>query len=353
MKNILVTGGLGFIGSNFIRLLVKDVSLETIINFDKQTYAGNPENLRDIEDDESYKFIKADICDLEKVSDALKEFQIDAIVNFAAESHVDRSIDGPEPFVQTNVVGTLRLLEAFKAYYNSQNEDRKSSLLFLHVSTDEVYGSLTMDDPAFCENTPFAPNSPYSASKASADHLVRAYHHTFGLPTLTTNCSNNYGPYQFPEKLIPLMILNACEGKNLPIYGDGSNIRDWLHVEDHCKGIFSVLQGGRVGETYCIGGASEKPIWKSLIPFVEFSIANFPNGHRIINLKLLSRTGLAMTIDTQSISQRLKVSWVGSLRIHLKREWSKQFNGISTIKNGAIMFHQVIIKGKDWAGRNE
>ena len=258
MKNILVTGGLGFIGSNFIRLLIKDDSFERIINLDKQTYAGNPENLRDVEDDEPYNFIKADICDGDKVSEALEEFQIDAIVNFAAESHVDRSIDGPEPFVQTNVVGTLRLLEAFKFYYNSQSEDRKSSLRFLHVSTDEVYGSLKMDDPAFCENTPYAPNSPYSASKASADHLVRAYRHTFGLPTLTTNCSNNYGPYQFPEKLIPLMILNACEGKNLPIYGDGSNIRDWLHVEDHCKGIFSVLNGGRVGETYCIGGASEK-----------------------------------------------------------------------------------------------
>ena len=258
MKNILVTGGLGFIGSNFIRLLIKDGSFEKIINFDKQTYAGNPENLRDIEDDESYKFLKADICDGDKVSEVLKEFQIDAIVNFAAESHVDRSIDGPEPFVQTNVVGTLRLLEAFKAYYNSQSEERKSSLRFLHVSTDEVYGSLTMNDPAFRENTPYAPNSPYSASKASADHLVRAYNHTFDLPTLTTNCSNNYGPYQFPEKLIPLMILNASEGKSLPIYGDGSNIRDWLHVEDHCSGILSVLKEGRVGETYCIGGASEK-----------------------------------------------------------------------------------------------
>ena len=258
MKSILVTGGLGFVGSNFIRLLMKDGGFETIINFDKQTYAGNPENLRDVEENESYKFIKADICDGEKVAETLEEFQIDAIVNFAAESHVDRSIDGPEPFVQTNVVGTLRLLEAFKAYYNLQSEDRKSSLRFLHVSTDEVYGSLTMDDPAFCETTPYAPNSPYSASKASADHLVRAYNHTFVLPTLTTNCSNNYGPYQFPEKLIPLMILNACEGKSLPIYGDGSNIRDWLHVEDHCTGILSVLQKGRVGNTYCIGGASEK-----------------------------------------------------------------------------------------------
>ena len=258
MKNIVVTGGLGFIGSNFIRLLLKDGGFEKIINYDKLTYAGNPENLQDLEDHNLYEFVHADICDLKKVSEVFEEFQIDGVVNFAAESHVDRSIDGPEPFVQTNVVGTLRLLEAFKAYYNSQGEDRKSSLRFLHVSTDEVYGSLKMDDPAFCENTPYAPNSPYSASKASADHLVRAYHNTFGLPTLTTNCSNNYGPYQFPEKLIPLVILNACEAKSLPIYGDGSNIRDWLYVEDHCSGILSVLQKGRVGQTYCIGGASEK-----------------------------------------------------------------------------------------------
>jgi dTDP-glucose 4,6-dehydratase len=278
MKNILVTGGLGFIGSNFIRLLMKDGDFGTIINYDKQTYAGNPENLRGIEDDESYKFLKADICDGEKVSEALKEFQIDAIVNFAAESHVDRSIDGPEPFVQTNVVGTLRLLEAFKSYYNSQSEDRKSSLRFLHVSTDEVYGSLKIDDPAFCETTPYAPNSPYSASKASADHLVRAYNHTFGLPTLTTNCSNNYGPYQFPEKLIPLMILNACEGKSLPIYGDGSNIRDWLHVEDHCSGILSVLQKGRVGETYCIGGTSEKTNMEVIDTLCNILDRHHPSG---------------------------------------------------------------------------
>jgi dTDP-glucose 4,6-dehydratase len=278
MKNILVTGGLGFIGSNFIRLLMKDGDFGTIINYDKQTYAGNPENLRGIEDDESYKFLKADICDGEKVSEALKEFQIDAIVNFAAESHVDRSIDGPEPFVQTNVVGTLRLLEAFKSYYNSQSEDRKSSLRFLHVSTDEVFGSLKINDPAFCETTPYAPNSPYSASKASADHLVRAYHHTFGLPTLTTNCSNNYGPYQFPEKLIPLMILNACEGKNLPIYGDGSNIRDWLHVEDHCSGILAVLQQGRVGETYCIGGASEKTNMEVIDTLCDILDRHHPGG---------------------------------------------------------------------------
>jgi dTDP-glucose 4,6-dehydratase len=258
MKNILVTGGLGFIGSNFIRLLLKSGEFDQVINFDKQTYAGNPENLQDLEQENSYHFIQADICDGNSVLQALEGYEVDAVVNFAAESHVDRSIDGPEPFVHTNVVGTLRLLESTKSYLAEVAGDKRDSFRFLHVSTDEVYGSLKPEDPAFCETTPYAPNSPYSASKASADHLVRAYHHTFRLPVLTTNCSNNYGPYQFPEKLIPLMILNACEGKSLPIYGDGSNIRDWLHVEDHCSGILSVLQKGRVGETYCIGGASEK-----------------------------------------------------------------------------------------------
>ena len=258
MKNVLVTGGLGFIGSNFIRLLLKNQEFDQIINFDKQTYAGNPENLQDLEKENSYHFILADIGDGDAVLQALEGYEVDAVVNFAAESHVDRSIDGPEPFVHTNVVGTLRLLESTKSYLAEVAGDKRDSFRFLHVSTDEVFGSLKPEEPAFCETTPYAPNSPYSASKASADHLVRAYHHTFGLPVLTTNCSNNYGPYQFPEKLIPLMILNACEGKNLPIYGDGSNIRDWLHVQDHCSGILSVLQKGKVGETYCIGGASEK-----------------------------------------------------------------------------------------------
>lgn len=258
MKRILVTGGLGFIGSNFIRILLSRTDVEKVINYDKQTYAGNPENLEDLVDSEKYELIKADVCDREKFFNALKEHQVEGVVNFAAESHVDRSIDGPEPFIQTNVVGTLRMLEATKEYLNGVGKEKKSAFRFLHVSTDEVYGSLGVEDPAFSESTPYAPNSPYSASKASADHLVRAYHHTFGLPVLTTNCSNNYGPYQFPEKLIPLMILNACEGRNLPIYGDGSNVRDWLHVEDHCSGILAVLQRGKVGETYCIGGASEK-----------------------------------------------------------------------------------------------
>ncbi len=258
MKAILVTGGLGFIGSNFIRLLLEQTNCEKVINLDKQTYAGNPENLEDFESNSRYVFCKGDICDAKLVSFTLSQYQPDALVNFAAESHVDRSIDGPEPFVQTNVVGTLRLLESFKAYHNSVSDDRRSDLRFLHVSTDEVYGSLSADDPAFSESTSYSPNSPYSASKAGADHLVRAYHHTFGLPVLTTNCSNNYGPYQFPEKLIPLIILNACDGKKLPIYGDGANIRDWLHVEDHCSAIWEVLNRGRVGENYCIGGNSEK-----------------------------------------------------------------------------------------------
>ena len=258
LKKILVTGGYGFIGSNFIRMLLTEDASELVINYDKQTYAGNPENLGDLENHRAYQLIKADICDQESIARTLSDYEVDAIVNFAAESHVDRSIDGPEPFVQTNVVGTLRLLEATKAYLQDSGSAKKDSFRFLHVSTDEVYGSLKQEDPPFSEATSYSPNSPYSASKASADHLVRSYFHTFGLPTLTTNCSNNYGPYQFPEKLIPLMILNACEGKPLPIYGDGSNIRDWLFVDDHCAGILRVLKEGRVGETYCIGGASEK-----------------------------------------------------------------------------------------------
>ncbi|MEC8012806.1 MAG: dTDP-glucose 4,6-dehydratase [Verrucomicrobiota bacterium] len=286
MNNLFVTGGLGFIGSNFIRLLLNSGEFETIINFDKQTYAGNPENLQDLQDHESYKFIKGDICDREKVSRVLEECKIDGIVNFAAESHVDRSIDGPEPFVQTNVVGTLRLLEASKDYISNSVEEVRDTFRFLHVSTDEVYGSLKKDEPAFCETTPFAPNSPYSASKASADHLVRSYHHTFGLPTLTTNCSNNYGPYQFPEKLIPLMIMNASEGKSLPIYGDGSNIRDWLHVEDHCTGILSVLQKGRIGETYCIGGASEKTNMEVIDKLCEILDRKFPKRTPHSKLKI-------------------------------------------------------------------
>ena len=254
---VLVTGGLGFIGSNFVRLLLEDDRAECVVNLDKVTYAGNPENLADLEDDPRYVFVQGDLVDGTLAARLLPEHGIGTIVNFAAESHVDRSIDSPEPFFETNVIGTLRLLDAARRHWADMPEGERDAFRFLHVSTDEVYGSLSLEDPAFCEATPYAPNSPYSASKAGADHIVRAYHHTYGFPAVTTNCSNNYGPYQFPEKLIPLMILNALDGKSLPIYGDGSNVRDWLYVTDHCEAIWVALTRGRLGETYCIGGDAE------------------------------------------------------------------------------------------------
>jgi dTDP-glucose 4,6-dehydratase len=259
--NILVTGGCGFIGSNFIRqrLAGRDPLLDRLVNLDKLTYAGNPSNLADLAGDPRYVFVQGDIGDTVLVARLLAEHAIDAVVNFAAESHVDRSIDSPEPFIQTNVVGTLRLLNCARLHWAKLPEPRKSAFRFLHVSTDEVYGTLAPGAPAFMEETSFAPNSPYAASKAASDHLVRAYHHTYGLPVLTTNCSNNYGPYHFPEKLIPLVILNALEGKPLPVYGDGLQIRDWLYVEDHAAAIWLVLRQGRAGQTYNIGGLSEKP----------------------------------------------------------------------------------------------
>ncbi len=255
---ILVTGGAGFIGANFVLDWLRDAG-EPVVNLDKLTYAGNLENLAALQGDARHIFVQGDIGDRVLVERLLKEHRPRAIVNFAAESHVDRSIHGPEDFIQTNVVGTFHLLEETRAYWGGLPEAEKAGFRFLHVSTDEVYGSLGPNDPAFTETTPYAPNSPYSASKAASDHLVRAYHHTYGLPTLTTNCSNNYGPYQFPEKLIPLMILNATQGKPLPIYGDGMNVRDWLYVGDHCAAIREVLARGRLGETYNIGGWNEKP----------------------------------------------------------------------------------------------
>ena len=256
MKTWLVTGGAGFIGSNFVRhiLTIGDVR---IINLDKLTYAGNLESLSDVEEDPNYIFVKGDIADRMLVFDLLQEYQPEAIVNFAAESHVDRSIDGPATFIQTNIVGTFNLLETVRSYWSGMDKSEQEKFRFLQVSTDEIYGSLGHEG-YFTENTPFAPNSPYSASKAASDHLVRAYFHTYGLPTLTTNCSNNYGPYQFPEKLIPLIMLNALDGKSLPVYGDGQNIRDWLYVLDHCKAIHTVINKGKLGETYNIGGNNEK-----------------------------------------------------------------------------------------------
>jgi dTDP-glucose 4,6-dehydratase len=256
-ERVLATGGAGFIGANFVLEWIRD-GRGPIINLDKLTYAGNLENLAEIENHPDHFFVRGDIGDRNLVAALLAEHQPRAIINFAAESHVDRSIHGPEDFIQTNVVGTFHLLEEVRIYWSSLPADLQSRFRFLHVSTDEVYGSLSPSEPAFTESTPYAPNSPYSASKAASDHLVRAYHHTYGLPVLTTNCSNNYGPYQFPEKLIPLTIHNALAGKPLPIYGDGSNVRDWLFVGDHCSAIRKVLASGRVGETYNIGGCNEK-----------------------------------------------------------------------------------------------
>jgi dTDP-glucose 4,6-dehydratase len=263
MRNvILVTGGAGFIGSNFILRELAGAGASdsgaSIVNLDKLTYAGNLRNLESVARNSRYEFVRGDIGDRELVRSLLRKYEIAAIVHFAAESHVDRSIRGPDDFIRTNVDGTFALLEEIRAYWADLSEEERRRFRFLHVSTDEVYGSLGPDDLAFSETTAYAPNSPYSASKAASDHLVRAYHHTYGLPTLTTNCSNNYGPLQFPEKLIPLMILNARDGKPLPVYGDGQNVRDWLYVEDHCAAIATVLAGGRVGETYCIGGWNEK-----------------------------------------------------------------------------------------------
>jgi dTDP-glucose 4,6-dehydratase len=256
MQTFLVTGGVGFIGSNFI-LKAREKGWANIINLDKLTYASNPQTLVSLEDDSRYHFVRGDICDIELVRDLLNRHQPDAIINFAAESHVDRSILNPQDFIQTNVLGTFQLLEASKTYWETLSPWQRKQFRFLHISTDEVYGSLVPTDPAFRESTPYAPNSPYAASKASSDHLVRAYFHTYGLPALVTNCSNNYGPRQFPEKLIPLMVLNALQGKPLPIYGDGQNIRDWLYVGDHCEALYLILQNGRVGETYNIGGNNE------------------------------------------------------------------------------------------------
>ena len=254
---ILVTGGAGFIGSNFVLdWLAADKG--PLVNLDKLTYAGNPENLASVETNPEYWFVQGDICEAALVARLMEEHRPRAVVHFAAESHVDRSILGPEAFLRTNIDGTFTLLQAARAYYGSLEGVERERFRFLHVSTDEVYGTLAPDDPAFHEETPYAPNSPYAASKAASDHLVRAWVHTFGLPAMITNCSNNYGPYQFPEKLIPLMIANALKGKPLPVYGDGQQVRDWLYVVDHCRALTTVLERGRVGETYNVGGGNQR-----------------------------------------------------------------------------------------------
>lgn len=283
MQNrILVTGGAGFIGSNFVLSWLKSQSA-ALTSLDLLTYAGNPTNLADVDGDGRYQLVRGDICDRPLLSSLLKEQQPRAIVHFAAESHVDRSIDSPGAFIRTNVEGSFALLEETRHYWSALEPAERKRFRYLHVSTDEVYGSLAPDDPAFREEAPYAPNSPYAASKAASDHLVRAYFHTYGLPTLTTNCSNNYGPYQFPEKLIPLIVLNALEGKALPVYGDGANVRDWLFVEDHCTAIRTVLEKGRPGECYNIGGSSERKnidVVNVICDLVDELASPLPSGPR-------------------------------------------------------------------------
>mgnify|MGYP001765575072 CR=1 FL=1 len=258
-SRVMVTGGAGFIGSNFVRHILTHYPQVFVLNVDLLTYAGSLENLKDLPADALYQFVQADICDQESMTELIRAYNVDAIVHFAAESHVDRSILGPSAFINTNILGTFSLLEAARAVWLTEKKLAAENVRFHHISTDEVFGSLEPGQPAFKETTPYSPNSPYAASKASSDHLVRAYNHTYGMPVTLTNCSNNYGPYQFPEKLIPLMILNALEGKPLPVYGDGMQIRDWLYVEDHCEAIWKVLHDGKVGESYNVGGNNQPP----------------------------------------------------------------------------------------------
>jgi dTDP-glucose 4,6-dehydratase len=350
---ILVTGGAGFIGSNFVLDWLAQ-SDEKIVNLDKLTYAGNLQNLSSLTGDSRHYFVQGDIGDIQLVPQLLKQHQPRAIINLAAESHVDRSIHGPEDFIQTNILGTFRLLEAVRTYWNELETQEKQNFRFLHVSTDEVYGSLTLNEPAFTEEHPYQPNSPYSASKASSDHLVRAYHHTYKLPVLTTNCSNNYGPFQFPEKLIPLMIVNALTGKSLPVYGDGQQIRDWLYVTDHCSAIRRVLQAGIPGETYNIGGWNEKPNIDIVKMICDLLGETYPNstfqnlityvqdrpGHDrryAIDAKKIERelnwrpaetfaTGIRKTIQWYLNNQQ----WINNVQTGSYREWiEKNYTGIA------------------------
>ena len=279
-KTILVTGGAGFIGSAVVRHIIENTQ-DNVVNVDKLTYAGNLESLESVENNPRYAFEQVDICDAKALARVFEHHQPDAVMHLAAESHVDRSIDGPAAFIETNIVGTYTLLEAARAYWNSLNDEKKAAFRFHHISTDEVYGDLEGTDDLFTETTPYAPSSPYSASKASSDHLVRAWLRTYGLPTIVTNCSNNYGPFHFPEKLIPLMILNALDGKPLPVYGNGQQIRDWLFVEDHARALYKVVTEGEVGETYNIGGHNEKAnidVVLTICRLLEELVPNKPKG---------------------------------------------------------------------------
>jgi dTDP-glucose 4,6-dehydratase len=332
-NRILVTGGAGFIGSNFIRTITHTHPDVFILNLDLLTYAGSLENLKGLPSPNRYEFVKGDICDGAFVEDTLRRYEIDAIIHFAAESHVDRSILGPGAFVQTNIIGTFSLLEAARKVWLTERKADEKTVRFHHISTDEVFGSLTPQAPAFEETTPYSPNSPYAASKASSDHLVNAYFHTYGLPVTLTNCSNNYGPYQFPEKLIPLMIMNALEGKPLPVYGDGRQIRDWLYVEDHCEAIWQVLQHGQTGESYNVGG-NNQPTNLEIVDAICATLDELQPGqpHAALKQFVTDRPGhdrrYAMNID----------------KISVELGWQPKYN----LQDGLLKTIRWYLENEDW-----
>ena len=343
-KTILVTGGAGFIGSAVVRHIIENTQ-DNVVNVDKLTYAGNLESLESVENNPRYAFEQVDICDAKALARVFEHHQPDAVMHLAAESHVDRSIDGPAAFIETNIVGTYTLLEAARAYWNSLNDERKAAFRFHHISTDEVYGDLEGTDDLFTETTPYAPSSPYSASKASSDHLVRAWLRTYGLPTIVTNCSNNYGPFHFPEKLIPLMILNALDGKPLPVYGNGQQIRDWLFVEDHARALYKVVTEGKVGETYNIGGHNEKAnidVVRTICSLLEELVPNKPEGiakYEDLITYVKDRPGhdVRYAIDAAKIGRELgwkpQETFVSGIRktvewyLNNKKWWSRVLDG--------------------------
>ncbi|MFP6637657.1 MAG: dTDP-glucose 4,6-dehydratase, partial [Nitrospinaceae bacterium] len=352
MKTYFVTGGAGFIGGNFILNLMRSGRAK-VINYDKLTYAGNLDTLSSVEGNPNYFFEQGDICDKDKLIKLFESYAIDYVVHFAAESHVDRSIDSPGDFIRTNVVGTFELLEAAQRFVALKPIDRKNNFRFLHVSTDEVYGSLGKTG-LFTEETPYAPNSPYAASKASSDHLVRSYHKTFGLPVLTTNCSNNYGPYQFPEKLLPLMIHNALKGEILPVYGDGNQVRDWLFVEDHCKAILKVLEKGEVGQVYNIGGHNEKSnleVVHSICQILDEMVPDSPYcPHHNLIQRVTDRPGhdRRYAIDASKIQNQLGWKPQETFESGLR----KLCAGIWIIRTGRTELCRVLIEGNVWDWKN-
>ncbi len=337
MRKILITGGAGFIGSALVRYIINETS-DAVVVVDKLTYAGNLMSLAPVAQSERFAFEKVDICDRAELARVFTAHQPDCVMHLAAESHVDRSIDGPAAFIETNIVGTYTLLEAARAYWNALTEDKKSAFRFHHISTDEVYGDLHSTDDFFTETTPYAPSSPYSASKASSDHLVRAWLRTYGLPTLITNCSNNYGPYHFPEKLIPLMILNALAGKPLPVYGNGQQIRDWLYVEDHARALYCVATTGKVGETYNIGGHNERKnldVVETICELLEELAPNKPHGvvhYRDLITFVADRPGMICAMPL--MLRKLPVNLAGCRRKPLKVECVKRCSGIWLMKAG-------------------